>query len=70
MLKAMNKSEYTKIPWGQKDFVAFMIKLGINSGKFKGVKESTVGTYSTEIQKNMDVELIKIPTYEIQKTIV
>ena len=47
-----------------------MIKLGINSGKFKGVKESTVGTYSTEIQKNMDVELIKIPTYEIQKTIV
>lgn len=34
-----------------------MIKLGINSGKFKGVKESTVGTYSTEIQKNMDIEL-------------
>ena len=70
LLKAMNKSGYTKMPWEQKDFVAFMIKLGINSGKFKGVKESTVGTYSTEIQKNMDVELIKIPTYEIQKTIV
>ena len=70
LLKAMNKSGYTKMPWEQKDFVAFMIKLGINSGKFKGVKESTIGTYSTEIQKNMDVELIKIPTYEIQKTIV
>ena len=55
--KAMNKSEHTKVPWEQKDFVAFMIKLGINSGKFKGVKESTVGTYSTEIQKNMDTEL-------------
>ena len=37
-----------------------MIKLGINSGKFKGVKESTVGTYSTEIQKNMDTELCKL----------
>ena len=57
LLKAMNKSECTKVPWEQKDFVAFMIKLGINSGKFKGVKESTVGTYSTEIQKNMDIEL-------------
>lgn len=57
LLKAMNKSECTKVPWEQKDFVAFMIKLGINSGKFKGVKESTVGTYSTEIQKNMDTEL-------------
>ena len=38
--------------------MAFMIKLGINSGKFKGMKESTVGTYSTELQKNMDIELI------------
>ena len=57
LLKALNKSECTKAPWEQKDFVAFMIKLGINSGKFKGVKESTVGTYSTEIQKNMDIEL-------------
>lgn len=57
LLKAMNKSEYTKVPWEQKDFVAFMIKLGINSGRFKGVKESTVGTYSTEIQKNMDIDL-------------
>ena len=57
LLKALNKSECTKVPWEQKDFVVFMIKLGINSGKFKGVKESTVGTYSTEIQKNMDIEL-------------
>ena len=57
LLKALNKSECTKAPWEQKDFVAFMIKLGINSGKFKGVKESTVGTYSTETQKNMDIEL-------------
>ena len=57
MLKAMNRPECTKVPWEQKDFVAFMIKLGINSGKFKGVKESTVGTYSTEIQKNMDIAL-------------
>ena len=57
LLKAMNKSECTKVPWEQNDFVKFMIKLGINSGRFKGVKESTVGTYSTEIQKNMDIEL-------------
>ena len=63
LLKAMNKSGYTKVPWEQKDFVAFMIKLGINSGKFKGVKESTVGTYSTEIQKNMDTELCKYSVY-------
>ena len=60
LLKAMNKSGYTKMPWEQKDFVAFMIKLGINSGKFKGVKESTVGTYSIEIQKNMDTELSQL----------
>ena len=49
-------------------FVAFMIKLGINSGKFKGVKESTVGTYSTEIQKNMDVELCEYSVH-LQKLI-
>lgn len=68
LLKAMNKSEYTKVPWEQKDFVAFMIKLGINSGKIKGVKESTVGTYSTEIQKNMDTELCEYSVH-LQKLI-
>ena len=68
MLKAMNKSECTKVPWEQKDFVAFMIKLGINSGKFKGVKESTVGAYSTEIQKNMDIELCEYSVH-LQKLI-
>ena len=68
LLKAMNKSECTKVPWEQKDFVAFMIKLGINSGKFKGVKESTVGTYSTEIQKNMDTELCEYSVH-LQKLI-
>ena len=68
LLKAMNKSECTKVPWEQKDFEAFMIKLGINSGKFKGVKESTVGTYSTEIQKNMDTELCEYSVH-LQKLI-
>lgn len=38
LLKAMNKSECTKVPWEQNDFVKFMIKLGVNSGRFKGVK--------------------------------
>ena len=68
LLKALNKSECTKVPWEQKDFVAFMIKLGINSGEFKGVKESTVGTYSTEIQKNMDIELCEYSVH-LQKLI-
>ena len=68
LLKALNKSECTKAPWEQKDFLAFMIKLGINSGKFKGVKESTVGTYFTEIQKNMDIEVCEYSVY-LQKLI-
>ena len=68
LLKAVNKSDCTKVPWEQKDFVAFMIKLGINSGKFKGVKESTVGTYSTEIQKNMDIQLCEY-SFHLQKLI-
>ena len=68
LLKALNKSECTKAPWEQKDFVAFMIKLGINSGKFKGVKESTVCTYSTEIQKNIDTELCEYSVH-LQKLI-
>lgn len=68
LLKAMNKSECTKVPWEQNDFVKFMIKLGINSGRFKGVKESTVGTYSTEIQKNTDIELCEYSSH-LQKLI-
>ena len=48
--------------------MAFMIKLGINSGKFKGVKESTIGTYSTEIQKNMNIELCEYSAH-LQKLI-
>ena len=48
--------------------MAFMIKLGINSGKFKGVKESTVGTYFTEIQKNMDIKLC-VYSVHLQKLI-
>ena len=68
LLKAMNKSECTKVPWEQNDFVKFMLKLGINSGRFKGVKESTVGTYSTEIQKNTDIELCEYSS-QLQKLI-
>ena len=68
LLKVMNRSDCTKVPWEQKDFVAFVIKLGINSGKFKGVKESTVGTYSTEIQKNTDIELCEYSSH-LQKLI-
>ena len=68
LLKAVNRAECTKVPWEQNDFVAFMIKLGINSGKFKGMKESTVGTYSTEIQKNMDIELCEYSAH-LQKLI-
>ena len=56
------------MPWGQNDFVKFMIKLGVNSGRFKGVKESTVGTYSTEIQKNTDIELCEYSSH-LQKLI-
>lgn len=68
LLKAFNRSAATKVPWEQNDFVNFMVKLGINSGKYKGVQESTVGTYSKQINKDDDEELYRY-VLEIEKII-
>ena len=68
MLKAFNRSAATKVPWEQNDFVNFMVKLGINSGKYKGVHESTVVTYSKQINKDDDERLYRY-VLEIEKMI-
>ena len=68
LLKAFNRSTATKVPWEQNDFVSFMVKLGINSGKYKGVHESTVGTYSKQINKDDDERLYRY-VLEIEKMI-
>lgn len=59
LLKAMERSDnYNHAnPWEQKEFAEFMIKLGINTGKFQGKKESTIGSYSADIQKKWIEEL-------------
>ena len=67
MLKAFNRSAATKVPWEQNDFVNFMVKLGINSGKYKGVHESTVGTYSKQINKDESVFASTLGTSELQR---
>ena len=68
LLKAFNRSAATKVPWEQNDFVNFMVKLGINCGKYKGVHESTVGTYSKQINKDDDERLYRY-VLEVEKMI-